>query len=286
MLSWTAAGAVPSPRTLQVRVQPAFRGIAAGAPRPSTPLDDEELLRNLRHFTEGRRGPRTLPVHTLVLSGVAPTRAAGVARAVEEGRGLGLTRVVLHAEHQRLPAITGSPLGALVDATVLRVRRPEQAEALTSLPGEAHAVIVLDDELLADPGPLLRAVLSRRPARVTLSWPFPGAAVPPPAARVVEALRPHLDDLAGPWGLKGLPLCALLALRGVVHDLHERVWRSGNRFYVDADHQLDEALVFFPDVVRFAKRDACRFCTVDGRCDGVAAEWLAQGLAGPLIPVR
>ena len=36
----------------------------------------------------------------------------------------------------------------------------------------------------------------------------------------------------------------------------------------------------------FAKRESCRFCDLDGRCDGVAERWLQQGLIGPLVPLR
>ena len=61
--------------------------------------------------------------------------------------------------------------------------------------------------------------------------------------------------------------------------------RTTNRFYVDAEHQLDRALSFFPDLVRFAKPDSCRFCRADSSCDGVAAAWLEAGLAGPLEPL-
>ena len=95
----------------------------------------------------------------------------------------------------------------------------------------------------------------------------------------------HLSPAVAPleaakvaWGIKGLPACRLGALS-------DRLWRSGNRWYVDAEHQGTEALLFFPDVLRFAKGDACRFCALDGKCDGVPEPWLAAGLAGRLEPV-
>ena len=82
-----------------------------------------------------------------------------------------------------------------------------------------------------------------------------------------------------PCGVKGLPICRL---DGDV----DAAWRSGNRWYVDAAHQCDAALLFFPGVVRFSKGDSCRFCSADGRCDGVPEPWLERGLAGPLIPIE
>ena len=101
-------------------------------------------------------------------------------------------------------------------------------------------------------------------------------------AQVVSVLaRGSLGELS--WGIKGLPLCTLVDLP--VADLADRVWRTGNRLYVDADHQRSEALLFQPDLVRFVKVDACRFCAVQARCDGVASSWLERGLVGPLTPV-
>jgi hypothetical protein len=45
---------------------------------------------------------------------------------------------------------------------------------------------------------------------------------------------------------------------------------------VDADHQLDEALLFYPDVVAFTKTDVCRFCSADSTCDGFFATYLRR----------
>ena len=79
-------------------------------------------------------------------------------------------------------------------------------------------------------------------------------------------------------GVKGLPACRLTR--------PDRLWRSANRLYVDVDHQRDDALLFFPDVVRFTKSDRCRFCSADARCDGAPEAWVAAGLAGPFTPLE
>ncbi len=44
--------------------------------------------------------------------------------------------------------------------------------------------------------------------------------------------------------------------------------------------------MFFPDVLAFHKADVCRFCTLDGACDGFFTRWL--GLPGfpPLEPLQ
>ena len=118
---------------------------------------------------------------------------------------------------------------------------------------------------------------ARSPDLVVLTWPYPGGAQPPHAsdcARPVESAIARLRAAGIRVGLKGLPLCALAPAAREP----ELTWRSGNRWYVDADHQLDRALLFFPQVVHLARRDACRFCALTSRCDGVAEAWLDAAL--------
>ncbi|MEM6928766.1 MAG: hypothetical protein AAF602_17645, partial [Myxococcota bacterium] len=88
-----------------------------------------------------------------------------------------------------------------------------------------------------------------------------------------------------PWGIKGLPRCTLRQLDEEV-SLAGRIWRTRNRYYVDADHQRSRALMFEPDLVQLVKSDRCRFCAVDDRCDGVAERWLAEGLVPELLPLE
>jgi hypothetical protein len=54
---------------------------------------------------------------------------------------------------------------------------------------------------------------------------------------------------------------------------------------VDADHQCDEALLFFPDVVAFHKDEVCRFCPGDSACDGFFATYLRRAGFPPLRPL-
>jgi hypothetical protein len=49
---------------------------------------------------------------------------------------------------------------------------------------------------------------------------------------------------------------------------------------------MDRALLFQPDVLRFAKREGCRFCDLDPHCDGVAEAWSRTGLVPALVPIR
>jgi hypothetical protein len=44
-------------------------------------------------------------------------------------------------------------------------------------------------------------------------------------------------------------------------------------------------MMFFPDVVRFFKGDACRFCALDGECDGFFATYLRRPGFPSLEPI-
>lgn len=286
---WTRWGAVALPDALQVRFDPLFVDrVKARAPEPARSLTDAELADNLRFFVEP--GPRGRPITSLVLSGL-PAEAPhdGIARCVAEARRGSVRRVTVHADQPQLDALAGSPLLPHVDALAVAVRGPV-APRVPAGP-VVHAVIPLDPATVADLERVVAAAAALSPARVVLTWPFPGgdhAPLPSPAAEVVPRLRAAARALAGlPWSLKGLPGCALGA-DGLVagDDVRDLVSRSSNRWYVDADHQRADALLFLPEVVRFAKRESCRFCALDPRCDGVAEPWLAAGLAGALSPIR
>ena len=145
-------------------------------------------------------------------------------------------------------------------------------------------VLLEDADLLPE---IATALVGSSPARITLTWPFPGGAVPPAASQIAPAARLALsifDDGGIAAGVKGLPLCAL-APGPLAGPWRDRVWRSPNRWYVDAEHQCGEALAFFPEVVRFSKPDGCRFCAANRCCDGVAESWIRLGIAGTLTPV-
>jgi hypothetical protein len=121
---------------------------------------------------------------------------------------------------------------------------------------------------------------------MTFTYPFPingnEATTAPSPARVLQALRPALStlDAAGvEVQIKGLAACHL-------GDQAHRLGRTHNRYYVDADHQEDQALMFFPDVVRFHKAEACRFCALDASCDGFFSTYLRRAGFPPLKPIE
>ncbi len=290
MIRWTAAGAVAAPEALQIRLAPRFdERVSVGAPVPPRALSVEEVQANVRHFTEGHRGPRTRPVRQLVLSGLDdPGELDALAALVPGWRALGIEELVLHVSARAAAAVIGSAMGAAADRVVVTVAGidDEVLAVLRGLPlGKLGVSVALTDRVLPRLDDLVRLLAEQPPAHLAWVWPFPAfdVAPPPMAAEVVQALV-----VAGALALPGarvvhVPACLDPTVRDA-HDLSAR-GRTRNRHYVDATHQLSEALLFFPDLVQLAKPDRCRFCRADLACDGVAAPWLQQGRTGTLEPM-
>ena len=293
MIRWTAAGAVSTPTTVQIRVQRSYPGrIRAGAPVPTRSMSRKELLENLTYFTEGLDGPRTKPCKGLVLSGVGVATRPDIPEAIERARALGIAWVVLHVGGEDLDTLKPARFAGLVDTLVTPVQ-PENGTLVkvcnTIERARAEGLKVAANTVLtANALPALarasRPLAKAAPDGMTFTYPFPingnEATSAPNPGRVMSALRPALAvlDRAGVKAqIKGLPACHL------GQDAH-RLGRTSNRYYVDADHQTEHALVFFPDVVRFHKDDSCRFCTKNESCDGFFSTYLRRPGFPPLSP--
>ncbi len=295
MLTWTSAGAVARPDTLQIRLQRAYPGrVRAGAPVPTRSMPTDEVVSNLRHFAVA--GTRGRAVSALVLSGVGAARRDDLGAILAEARRGGVRSVVLHAGVEDVDALERSLLS--VDRVVLPLVSDESGATLAAAAralrraGEVGvsvaANVVLSPSMLPALPAVARVAAAARRAvdAVTFTFPFPvdgsvSAEVPPPA-RAVAALREVLPVLAEAGvraAIKGLPACYL-------GDLRALAGRTANRWYVDADHQLDKALLFFPDVVAFHKGESCRFCAADATCDGFFATYLRRGGVPPLRPLE
>ena len=294
MIRWTAAGAVANPTTIQIRVQRSYPGrIRAGAPVPTRSMSSEELMNNIHFFTTGMKGPRSAPCTTLVLSGVGVASRQDTPTVIEAARERGIGTVVLHVGGEDLNRIDVGRFGGIVDTLVIPVQPESAALAdINRVIREAHQVelsVAANTVLTANALPGLarsaRAIGRAKPESITYTYPFPingnESTNAPTPARVMSALRPALAELdrnAVQSRIKGLPACHL------GDDAH-RLGRTSNRYYVDADHQCADAMMFFPDVVRFFKNEACRFCTMDGDCDGFFATYLRRPGFPALEPV-
>ena len=290
MLHWTSAGAVGAPRVVQIRVTRHYPDrVRAGAPQPARSLSDAEVRENIHYFVVERRGPRTVASDALVLSGVALAARGGLAHVVAEARTWGLQRVTLHLGAGARGDLLASPLGREVDALACGVSDVQDladvgvlTTAPTGRPFHVSAVVTLDANGLARLEDLSRGLARVRPQRVVLTWPLVGPDRPPAPARVLIELRTavsRLEDAGVETVIKGLPLCKL-------DELRDRAGRTGNRWYVDAAHQRERALLFLPHVIRLEKADMCRFCAASVDCDGVPEAWLRSGDVGPLAPIR
>lgn len=285
MLRWTPAGAVSTPSWVQIRIQRSYPGrIRAGAPTPTRSMSTGEIERNLRYFTEDMRGTRSTPCIGLVLSGVGVTTRDDVPNAIDLGRSLGIDTVVLHAGGEDVFTMDPKRFTGRVDRMVLPVQ-PESGQ-LTSIARTMRDVkaagiklsanTVLTSNALPLLQPMARSLAKAGPDSLTFTYPFPitgneSTSAPSPL-RVVTALRSVLAELdrAGiRVQIKGLPACHL-GSEG------HRLAKTQNRYYVDADHQEGDALMFFPDVVRFHKSEGCRHCEVDKDCDGFFATYLRR----------
>jgi len=279
---------------LQVRVEHQFDGrVEAGAPQPERSLAPEEVLSNLRYFTEERRGPRTSPCTRLVLSGQGVLKRADVPAAIRSAREWGVDWVTLHVGGGDIEFFDVDAWKGLVDAVVVPVEGTGAAlqgtEALMAAAGAAGIRVIsnlqLGPERLSDLGAVLDVLVRVRPHSAVFTHPFPRGEKDDRALasldRVMDALvsaQRVLQEAEIAWNVKGLPVCWLTGL-GVESG------RSSNRWYVDASHQKENALLFFPDVVRMSKTEPCRFCARNLECDGFFEQWLARGGYPSLEPI-
>lgn len=297
MLSWASTGAVERPTTVQIRVQRSYPGrVQAGAPEPTRSMSTDEVLANLRFFTLESRGPRTLPCRGLVLSGVGVASREDAPALVDAAREWGVERVILHAGGEDLETLRVEPWRGRVDVLVVPFQPVEVGGGVATgartvrtcrdLGLRVSVNTVLNGRAVECLPAVARSVARVRPDEVTFTYPFPitgsDGTNPPPVARTLSALREAIRILEVEGvqpRVKGLPACFLGEERRFLG-------RSGNRWYVDADHQKGQALLFFPEVVAFHKEEVCRFCAEDPRCDGFFATYLRRPGFPALNPVE
>ncbi len=292
MLTWTPAGAVERPRVLQIRLQRSYPGrVRAGAPVPTRSMPTSEVRDNVEWFTAA--STRGRPVEALVLSGVGAASRPDLGELCGFARSRGVARITLHAGVEDLDGLRADR--APVDTLVLPLQVGESGSNLAAAArvlSAARAVglaTVANTQLVAGALPTLagaaRVALATGVGAMTFTYPFPvdvaASGEAPPPARALAVLRevvPPLQAAGVRVAIRGLPACLLgeyAAMAG----------KTQNRWYVDADHQRERALCFFPDVVAFHKGDECRFCALNERCDGWFATYLRRPAFGRLHAV-
>lgn len=296
MLSWTSNGAVERPTTVQIRVQRSYPGrIRAGAPVPTRSMTQEEVLANIKYFTVDSRGPRSIPCKGLVISGVGVVGRQDIPSCVDAARDSGIEWSVLHVGGEDLELLDLGRWTGRVQAVVIPLQPDEVGGGL---PAGARVVracgehgirvsvnTVLNARAVDRLAAVARSILRVRPDEVTFTYPFPingdTGSDPPPIPRTLSALREAIALLRTESihpRVKGLPACYL----GPEASL---LGRSSNRWYVDADHQREQAILFFPEVVAFHKEELCRFCRAEQDCDGFFATYLRRPGFPALDPV-
>jgi len=205
---------------------------------------------------------------------------------MRRARGWGIEHIVLHAGVEDLEdlqlehlahdldclvvPVQPGPGGAVLQEGTKTIRECKEAGL------EVVANTVLSTTALPQLAAIARSLARVRPDRIALTYPFPisgGASTEvariPAVVRALGKVLPVFKAAGIGVSIKGIPACYL--------PLHRSCFRkSANRWYVDADHQLDEALMFYPDVVAFTKGEVCRFCSADGACDGFFATYLRR----------
>jgi len=202
---------------------------------------------------------------------------------------------VLHAGVEDLESLDVASLGPLVDCLVIPVQPGPGGASLqegTRLIRQCSehdltvvANTVLTPRALSSLEAIARTLIRVKPKQAALTYPFPiSGTSSSEVARIGAVVRslsvvvPMLQGQGIEVSIKGLPACYLPKYQEVFR-------KSANRWYVDADHQKDEAILFYPEVVAFTKAESCRFCAADPACDGFFATYLRREGFPPLNPI-
>ena len=283
MIRWTPQGVVAYPRAVQIRLclnHP--QRIPGKAPSPSRTMTAEELEANLRHFTIGLDGPRSRPCTSLILSGMTPDFVAYTADNIAHFSELGYAQLVLHLAPDFTEAtrqIQSTP--KLHIRKICSLTSPQAFETILTQKTDDLELSIALNAVILEAWPLVLELLTHWTGPVlSLHYPYPSQDAP--SRHSLSEIQQLLKAILNKYPdrrihLKGLPIC-------YIHPLAFPFRQTGNRWYVDADHQEEDALLFLPDVLQFYKTDACRFCPVDNQCDGFFLEHLQRGSFPPLHP--
>lgn len=266
MIHWTAAGAVSTPTTVQIRLSAitadSFR---VGVSPPESTLSVEDFRRNLNYFSVDLDTPRSTPCHSLTLSGL-PTQFADyldVLAAMPR-----FQYCTLHLPDTTIDWTQLYPYRQLFDRLVL----PISPKTISDVPHWAGLLTQFMLPLTAEqPDQIdwfIRWIHQVQPQHLLLSYPAPLNQQRPMS---LQSLRTFLSEVATHCAdmttiqVRGIPPCLL---QTTIIPLENISSKTSNRWYVDVDHQCVNARLFFPDILHFHKDDQCRFCRFGASCDG------------------
>ena len=272
MITWTASGVVTTPDTIQIRLSKQNPSeIRAGAPTPTRILSPEEFQDNLDYFRFTLDGPRSQACTKLTLSGLQRENAAYFEILVQYPH---FQWITLHID----PSIINWTELAEYQQCYHRLSIPindlHQAQSIPQWAiDKCHIILLLEQGLENWIEPIITLANQRSWNPLIFLYPFPllesqhSTTLSP--KQCLDLLEKHCRSLHNPPIIKGLPHC-LLDSSFSVHS------KTSNRWYVDASHQREKALLFFPDILSFHKDDQCRFCRFTGSCDGFFTIYLEQ----------
>ena len=267
MISWTASGLVRTPNTVQIRCNSDTpKELKAGAPQPSRALSIQELRDNLEYFRFGLDTPRTIPCTSLTLSGLNGDDW----QRLETVQLFPFQYITLHANPESINWTeleqykdSFQRLSIPLNCQTHELNIPEWAISKTTI------VISLEEGL--DTWLPMTIEKSNREGwnPFVFLYPFPlnRQSSPLSPQQAIEILEQLAQNCTKTPIIKGLPYC----LAKTKYNLFAK---TSNRWYVDAQHQKEKALLFFPDVSCYYKDDQCRSCRHNEECDGFFLEYL------------
>ena len=251
MMSWTASGLVRTPSTVQIRCSlDTPKELKAGAPQPSRSLSNQELRENLQYFRFGLDTPRTIPCSSLTLSGLNGDDW----ERFEIIQDFPFEYITLHANPEQLHwkeleryQTSFHRLSIPLNAQTHNIDIPQWAIPKTT-------IVISLEEGLENWLPKTIVKSNREgwnPFIFLYPFPLNTQSSPLSPQKAIDLLDRLTQDCRHAPIVKGLPYC----LAKTTYNLFAK---TSNRWYVDAQHQKEKALLFFPDVSCYYKDDQCR----------------------------
>ncbi len=270
MLRWTAAGAVTFPETLQLRLAKQHPDrIQVGAPRPSKQLSIAAVEENFHYFCKTLDSTRTKPCSALTLTGLQDETEASLTEIDTLIRQYSFSYVTCHIDIKSQSIIHKLSSLNRISVAIQNPRQLDQYQFSLFAPHQLRFTIVLNRSNLQSLRSIYQALQPYSDSHIHFLYPFPLSKTIIQNAPSPVALEAALQELPDEISVSGIPPC--LTKRA-------NLKQTSNRWYVDADHQKEKALLFFPDLLRYYKSDSCRFCKLNTQCDGFFRQYLTESV--------